>query len=221
MHHLLNEHGNFYELAEFKSKFNLNVPFTAFYGLIDAIANAWKYKIKQPFQIDNNTTNCNTTLSTSSIYYTILTSHFVPPTSQSKILRHGFTENNVQKVYLLPFKITKEVKIIMFQFKIIHNILPTQMSLYRDGFSENDRCPLCKNEIQTLNHLLATCIKTTSFWKTFQNWWYEKTHKTIRVNESKILCGFFEKKKNNSLAGPKLLTSTSEISHFLHKWSTR
>ena len=98
-----------------------------------------------------------------------------------------------QKVYLLPFKITKEVKIIMFQFKIIHNILSTQMSLYRDGFSENDRCPLCKKEIQTLNHLLATCIKTTSFWKTFQNWWYEKTHETICLNQSKILYGFFEK----------------------------
>ena len=81
----------------------------------------------------------------------------------------------------------------MFQFKIIHNILPTQMSLYRDGISENDTCPLCKNEIQTLNHLLVTCVETTSFWKTFQNWWYEKTHETIRLDQSKILYGFFEK----------------------------
>ena len=150
-----------------------------------------------------------------------LLSHVISECMQmrGRILHHGFTENNVQKVYLLPFKITKEVKIIMFQFKIIHNILPTQMSLYRDGFSENDRCPLWKKEIQTLNHLLATCIKTTSFWKTFQNWWYEKTHETIRLNQSKILYGFFE--KNNALAGPKLLNSTSKISYFLHKWSTR
>ncbi|KAL9953829.1 hypothetical protein ACROYT_G041298, partial [Oculina patagonica] len=73
------------------------------------------------------------------------------------------------------------------------NILPTQMSLYRDGISENDTCPLCKNEIQTLNHLLVTCIKTTSFWKTFHSWWYEKTHETIRLDQSKILYGFFEK----------------------------
>ena len=132
-------------------------------------------------------------MSTKSIYSAILTSLFKPPTSQSKILRHGFTENNAQKVYLLPFKITKEFKIIMFQFKIIHNILPTQMSLYRDGISENDTCPLCKNEIQTLNHLLVTCVETTSFWKTFQNWWYEKTHETICLDQSKILYGFFEK----------------------------
>ena len=49
----------------------------------------------------------------------------------------------------------------MFQYKIIHNILPTQISLYRD-------------EQQTLSHLLVTCFKTASFWKTFQVWCYEK-----------------------------------------------
>ena len=99
VHHLLDEHGNFYDLAEFKTKYNLNVPFTTFYGLIDAIPNAWKIKAKQHFQIESTSTNGNTALSTKSIYSAILTSLFKPPTSQSKILRHGFTENNAQKVY--------------------------------------------------------------------------------------------------------------------------
>ena len=91
---------------------------------------------------------------TSSIYSSILESSFVPPTSQNRILYHGFTENNVHKVYQLLFTITKEVKVIMFQYKIVHNILPTQTSLYRDGFSDSDVCPLCHNEQQTLSHLL-------------------------------------------------------------------
>ena len=125
-------------------------------------------------------------------FIAILESSFVPPTSQNRILYHGFTENNVHKVYQLPFTITKEVKVIMFQYKIIHNILPTQISLYRDGFSDSDVCPLCHHEQQTLSHLLVTCIETASFWQTFQVWWYGKTGENLLLNQGKILYGFFE-----------------------------
>ena len=51
---------------------------------------------------------------------------------------------------MLPFKILKEPKLIMFQVKIIHNILPTQSSLFRARIAETDVCPLCNLEIQSL-----------------------------------------------------------------------
>ena len=184
LHHLLNEHGKFYTLDEFKTKYNLEVPFTIFYGLIEAIPNAWKSKLKRCGQIESVKQIDKKLLSTSSIYSTILNNIFVQPTSQSKILRHNFTENNVHKVYQLPFTITKEVKIIMFQYKIIHNILPTQMSLHRDGISDSDLCSFCKIEKQTINHLLVDCSKTVSFWKIFQDWWHGKTQETLSLNQS-------------------------------------
>ena len=81
----------------------------------------------------------------------------------------------------------------MFQYKIIHNILPTQMSLHRDGISDSDLCPFCKSEKQTLNHLFVNCTKATSFWKPFQDWWHEKTQQTLLLNQSQILYGCFEK----------------------------
>ena len=31
----------------------------------------------------------------------------------------------------------------MFQYKVIHNILPNQVSLFRAGIANNDTCPLC------------------------------------------------------------------------------
>ena len=80
----------------------------------------------------------------------------------------------------------------MFQYKIIRNILPTQISLYRDGFSDSDVCPLCHHEQQTLSHLLITCIKTASFWQTFQVWWYGKTDENLLLNQGKKIYGFFE-----------------------------
>ena len=106
---LLNEHRNVYKFHEFKAKYNFDVPFTVFYGLIDAIPNAWKDKIKRQNQSGKVNQNDNTTLNTSSIYSSILESSFVLPTSQNRILYHGFTENNVHKVYQLPFTITKKL----------------------------------------------------------------------------------------------------------------
>ena len=89
LHYLLNEHGLVYNLADFKIKYNLNVPFTVYYGLLDAIPRAWKNELKLCNHTDLVNQNSETLLSTASIYSTFLQSSFKPPTSQSKILRHG------------------------------------------------------------------------------------------------------------------------------------
>ena len=45
----------------------------------------------------------------------------------------------------------------MFQFKVIHNVLPTRATLYRHGISESPICNLCNAKEQTLHHLLINC----------------------------------------------------------------
>ena len=54
-----------------------------------------------------------------------------PPTSEKKLLSHGITKENFNKIYLLPFKATKEVKLAIFQHNIIHNILATNSILHK------------------------------------------------------------------------------------------
>ena len=53
---------------------------------------------------------------------------------------------------MLPFKILKEPKLIMFQVKIIHNILTTQSSLFCACITDTDVCPLSNLESQSLKH---------------------------------------------------------------------
>ena len=59
MQDLLNEQGNFCNFLDFKTKFNLGVPFTKFYGLINAIPRAWKNALKPHGQ--NNLNDTSTT----------------------------------------------------------------------------------------------------------------------------------------------------------------
>ena len=40
----------------------------------------------------------------------------------------------------MPFAVTNEVNRIMFQYKVIHNVIPTRATLSRDGTSESPIC---------------------------------------------------------------------------------
>ena len=94
---------------------------------------------------------------------------------------------------MLPFRILKQPKLIMFQVKIIHNILPTQSSLFRAGVTNNETCPLCNLENQSLIHMLITCSVSSSFWNRFSNWWHEKLNQKLTLSESTILYGWHQK----------------------------
>ena len=192
---ILNQNQDFLKWHDFALKFNLNVPFTTYHGLVNAIPKHWKACLKNPAPIVTNNTTVNT-LRTSSIYSSLLNNIFVPPTAETKILRHGFTEKNIQKVYLMPFAVTNDVKIIMFQYKVIHNVLPTHATLNRDGTSESPICNLCNAEEQTLHHLLINCTLTVDFWILFQEWWYQKTKETITLSISHILYGWHDRTKH-------------------------
>ena len=75
--------------------------------------------------------------STRTAYSTLLSNQVSPPTSEIRILNHGFTIENIHNVYTLPFTITKDSKLIAFQYNIIHHILPTKSSLFRAGITES------------------------------------------------------------------------------------
>ena len=43
--------------------------------------------------------------------------------------RYAFTHDNIHILYELTFMIKNDIKTTMFQYMIIHNILPTKVSL--------------------------------------------------------------------------------------------
>ena len=121
------------------------------------------------------------------MYNLLVKKFFVPPTAETKILRHGLTPETVQKVYELPFQIKHGIKITMFQCKIIHNILATKLSLFRAKNSDNDVCPQCLADAHSLDHMFFHCSSVIAFWKTFQNWLANKTKQHLKLSNSIIL----------------------------------
>ena len=154
---LLNVNFKFLTLSEMKEKYNFEFPFTTYYGLLRAMPTEWKSALRVKAGVLDESENCETSLklfSTKEAYSSILDKSFSAPTAEGRILYHGFTKEEIPYIYMLPFKILKEPKLIMFQVKIIHNILPTQSSLFRACIADTDVCPLCNLESQSLKHNL-------------------------------------------------------------------
>ena len=46
----------------------------------------------------------------------------------------------IHHIYSIPFKVTKDTRLAIFQFKIIHHILPTNATLFRDLIILSEQC---------------------------------------------------------------------------------
>ena len=212
---LMTEYNQFLSLSELRQKFNLEIPFTLYYGLVSAIPKEWKSSLKNALPRGNDIVEkaiCSTKpLTTRATYSAFLSKMATPPTCESKILMHGFTKENIQNVYLLPFTTTKDMKLITFQYKVIHNVLPNQLSLFRAGIAINDTCPLCNAEKQTSIHMLYSCPETTTFWGQFTDWWYQKFKQNLILNECITLYGWHQKSPNEGVLNYALLLAKYHI----------
>ena len=131
--------------------------------------------------------------------------------AEAKILRHAFTPETFHKVYELPFQIKHDIKITIFQYKIIHNILATKTSLFRAKFSDNDVCPQCLAKAHSIDHMFLRCSSVVAFWKTFQNWWTYKTKEQLTLSNSMILYGVFDKTEHRCSLNYVLLIAKFSI----------
>ena len=84
---------------------------------------------------------------------------------------------------------TKETKLSIFQFKIIHIILPHKVLLYKMKITDSDLCLYCGSQ-ETLQHLLASCPSLRTFWSDVLAWWNSSSTCNILFDELKILYGY-------------------------------
>ena len=130
-----NESSAWMTFTSFMQKYNVkSTNFLQYYSLLSAIPQEWKSMLKQeclppsteyePLAIEKLT--CKT------IYNTLLYhEHFPPPTAERKLIECAFSFQERRKIYSLPFRVTNEVKLSAFQYKIVHNILCTNKILHK------------------------------------------------------------------------------------------
>jgi len=80
-----------------------------------------------------------------------------PPTAEETSLECGYGASKWRIIYCLPFRVTKEIKLAIFRYKIIHSILYSNSLLHKMKKVNSPHCPFCVNTEQTTLHLFVTC----------------------------------------------------------------
>ena len=181
---------HFLPFNSFYNLFNVKFNFFQYYSILSSIPQNWKKVLQEGSRdpVTPPTSICS--LSCKTIYSTLLNlEDLPPPTSKKKLLAPCVEKSDLTKIYLLPFKATREIKLTMFQYKIIHRILPTNSLLHKMKKVASPSCPFCPSECQTLWHLFINCMHASSFWNRFQEWYSISSNTKLLLSELEVMFG--------------------------------
>ena len=150
--------------------------------LVHAIPKFWKEEILSDKGNSNNLiiqehhiikkhqVCCLAKLNSKEIYNILISSLYRKPTSQS-YFEHFFGRNDFEwkRIYVLPRIVTKDSRLRLFQFKILHNILYLNEKLFDFRIVTSPECSFCMSEEETVIHLFYHCRHTQLLWNQLTN----------------------------------------------------
>ena len=99
-------------------------------------------------------------------------------------LNFNLNENN----WLIAPRCTKEERLRLTQWKILHNIYPTKILLHKMGKKDNELCDSC-GEVDYIEHFFWRCYKIQQFWSYVSNVMFKISGQQVRLSEQTVLFG--------------------------------
>jgi len=100
-----------------------------------------------------------------------------------------------QWAFVSARSISNEANLWIFQFKLIHRILPTRLWLFQRKQVTSSSCQVCNSDTETVEHMLFTCSTTQDFWKDIIALFEAKEHIKLPCNMETCLFGVQAKDK--------------------------
>ena len=202
---IIHNNGKLLNHTEINLKYDKLTTKWKWMALLSAIPKPWKEKLsKQPLlsnmikgidtkevYITINNTAKNIKQSTSkTIYQKLIYDITCPPTSINKwIETFPFMEGcDWNKIFMLPFKITKEPYLQSFQYKILNRILNCNDKLHTWKIKTTNICEYCSN-IDTIEHHLFWCTNSQEFWNKVQKWIKDNLDTSLKLTVCEIIFG--------------------------------
>ena len=88
----------------------------------------------------------------------------------SKLLSKEFEQTLWAKFFEFPFRICRDTALRVFQWKIVHGSLITNIQLKQYGIIETESCSFCRADRETLEHLFMYCPLSKQLWNDFIKW---------------------------------------------------
>ena len=112
----------------------------------------------------------------------------IPPNVENKWTTH-LGVNIDKERWLIPFKTTKEVRLQVLQWKVLHNIYPTAILLSKMGVRPTDQCNECGTR-ETLTHFFYECKTSRAIWRELENIIASQRGKRVKIDNVSALLGY-------------------------------
>ena len=145
--------------------------------IIDALLKSWKDVILKGkgnaekliifgHHIVRKSPICSLNKLTSKELYLILSTQILLYRQPQDYFENLFesSEFNWRKIYFLICDTTLDTKALMFQYKVLHNILYPNKMLFEFGKVISSRCSFCKLHNETIMHLFYDCLIVERIW---------------------------------------------------------
>ena len=110
-------------------------------------------------------------LASKDVYRTIIKTEIEIPTAKSKFEQRVDNKSvSWVDVCMNIYRTTIDTYSRQFQFRIIHNYLHVNSTLYKWKLTETGRCAYCFNFLETVEHLFCTCPIAVTLYRTIQEW---------------------------------------------------
>ena len=141
---ILDKEETFLTFTVSKEKYKINTNFLCYIGLCNALPKHWR-KVFRRDQENDLVVSDESVQPFNDLPPTCLQARAFLYLNISKNLHQkfvmieaGFTDQTIAALYGLSFKLTKNIMLSMFQFKIIHHILYTREQLFKAKITDSD-----------------------------------------------------------------------------------
>ena len=189
---LINQNTNrFLTYEEFINKFHINTTFLKFYGVIVAIQNYFENSGEETYE-DCKINKLMQAKSCSKAFYNEILKQMNKHTPRKcfENWNKQFGKNiDWEEAFQRIFRYTNDTKLRNFQFKLLHNIFPSNKLLKKLGILDNDKCDFCGIHRDSVQHYLWDCDMSQTLWKEIEELIKSIYHLNIDLSFETILLG--------------------------------
>ena len=93
------------------------------------------------------------------------------------------------KIFILPFRVGFDHWSKMFQYKILHRILPTNSKLFQYNIKDSELCDFCLIDRESILHIFCECDIATSIWDSVVEWYNSFGYNLDYLSDAQIVFG--------------------------------
>ena len=110
----------------------------------------------------------------------------------ARIYQHEFNKT----AWLIPYFCTKETRLRILQWKIMHGIYPSGILLKKMKIKDSELCQFC-NIMDTIEHFFYECKSVLKVWKEIEKIITKMTNKVLSLDSESVLLGVTHSDKIN------------------------